>query len=75
MDKELSYKLLRIAYSGLKQPEDSAAYAVGRDLYDLVESTTFDATLVTQMFSGRRAYKDRLLALQYVNHRLNIGLL
>lgn len=78
MSKELSYKLLRIVYSAMRVAEGRAyseAEPIGRDLYDLVEQYTEDLDLRYQMKEARAQGWDRYKSLQYINHRLNIGLI
>ena len=73
MDKNTSHRLLRIAYSGLRVPDNEHAESMGRDIYDLVWMETHDMDLHYQMAECRAQGWDRLKCLQYLNHRLNIG--
>jgi len=75
MDRDTSYRLLRIAYSGLRVPDNSHAESMGRDIYDLVCLKTYDMDLRYQIAECRAQGWDRLRCLQYLNHRLNIGLI
>lgn len=78
MSKELSYKLLRISYSAMRITKSrpySLTEPIGRDLYDFVEQYTEDLDLRYQMKEARAQGWDRYKSLQYINHRLNIGLI
>ena len=80
MDIDQSYRLLRMAFSLLRQKPTKqhkdlfdVNESVGRDLYDFVEQYTIDKTLKYQMAEAKKYYDTRLGVLRYLNHRLNIG--
>ena len=76
MDKDTSYRLLRMSYYlclKITSRPDKDAHSVGRDIYDLVVEKTTDADLRYQMQECRAAGWDRVKSMQYLNHRLNIG--
>lgn len=74
MNTKQSYRGLRIAYFLLtKYKETQSPHDAGRDLYDLIEESTTDKILKSQMAEGRQLYKDKIKTLKYLNHRLNIG--
>lgn len=77
MDRDTSYRLLRIAYSLLynvvTKPDKDTALSIGRDIYDIVEEKTIDGDLRYQMQECRASGWTRTDSLRYLNHRLNIG--
>lgn len=56
-----------------KEPMDLPT-SMARDLYDIIERDTSDHSIKGQMALGQEKYKDRLKTIQYINHRLNLGI-
>ena len=76
MNREQTVHLLRMTISLLKSSDDefSIPASVGRDLYDFAILHTVDDKIIFQAYVAREKGFNRLGALRYINHRLNLGI-
>jgi hypothetical protein len=73
MNQINTVKLLRMAKLLMRDhPESSAAFSIGRDLYDFAIQQTTDINISYQAESARREGYDRLKCIGYLKHRLNL---